>query len=186
MIGKKHFFYTVLYLAVLLVLNGCAGEKASIEGPLQLAGSFEPDNPLEYGTRGIYLSQGVKEAIGVLKPERYEFIDAVTKETLTVDQLAAGEGNAALGIVFVDQAQLMLKVRGGVVESIIVGGVPEQNADKFKTNRGLPMYASAQQVEKLYGEAAGDKEMIYKGSKYQALFIMHSGKVIGYRFDPVQ
>ncbi len=171
---------------LLLLTVGCAGkEPATNENGL--TASFDPENAKEYGMRGIYLGQGIAEAMQVLKPTQFEFMDAETRQSMSVDQLAKGEGTVSMGIIMLDNAQLMMKVRGGVVESIMTGGVPPEAGKQFATNRGLPMYGTADELEKLYGKpAAAGNEWIYKGSKYQALFSLHEDKVIGFRFDPVQ
>ena len=153
-----------------------------------IAEKFDPENQQEYGMLGIYLGEGIKEAINQLKPTQYEFMDAVSRQSLTVDQLAQGEGTVSTGIVTLGQSQIMLKVRGGVVESIMTGGIPEAEGKKLKTNRGVAMYDSVDKVNQTYGEAQAktDKEITYKGSTYQMQFAVYHDRVIGYRFDRVQ
>lgn len=189
MIKRSYVLFISLLAAALLMIGGCTQKTEPAEGTNntgQLSGAFDPENQKEYGLLGIYLGQGIKEAMDVLKPTKYEFMDTVSRESLTVDQLAAGRETMATGILLKDHAQLMLKVKNGMVQSILMGGVPEQEAQNYKTNRGLAVYDSVDQLKKLYGETAEGKEMVYKGSKYQALFSINQGKVIGYRFDPVE
>lgn len=189
MIKRSYVLFISLLTAALLIISGCAQDKQPAQGTTdsqQLSGAFDPENQKEYGMLGIFLGQGIKAAMDTLKPTKYEFMDTVTRESLTVDQLAAGKEMMATGIILLDHAQMMMKVKNGQVQSIMMGGVPEQEASKFKTNRGLAVYDSVDQLKKLYGETAEGREMVYKGSKYQALFSINQGKVIGYRFDPVE
>lgn len=186
MYNQRYRLIAYLLVAVILLISGCSNGSKPEPGNGQFSTAFDPENPQEYGLNGIYLGQGIKEAMDVLKPTKYDFMDAVTRESLTIDQLAAGQGSVVMGIILLDRTQLMIKVRQGVVESIILGGVPQEEASKIKTNRGLAMYESAEQVKKLYGGAPEGKELVYKGTKYQALFSVHDNKVIGFRFDPVQ
>jgi hypothetical protein len=179
---RRRIWLMCLLVAAVLLLPACS----SAGGDGQLAETFDPENPREYGIRGIYLGQGITEAMDVLKPTRYDFMDAVTRESYTVEQLAAGAGTVAMGIILIDRTQLMVKVRNGALESIMLGGVSETDAPQFKTNRGFTLYQSVDRLKQLYGEAPIGREMVYKGSKYQALFSIHDNKVIGFRFDPVQ
>jgi len=181
----RNHWKTWMLVIALIVAAGCAQQPPAEDGQA-LGSQFDPENPREYGMMGIYLGQNIAEAIELLKPDRYEFMDAVSRESLTVEQLAQGEGTVAMGMIMVDQAQLMLKVRNAAVESIIMGGVPEAVAPQYKTNRGLALYDSAARLKELYGEAGDGEELVYKGNQYQALFRVHDGKVIGFRFDRVQ
>lgn len=178
----------VLLIAVFLLLfaAGC-GKEEPAANENGLSASFDPENAQEYGMRGIYLGQGIADAMQLLKPTRYEFMDAASRQSMTIDQLAKGEGTVSMGIIMLDNAQLMMKVRGGVVESIMMGGVPPEAGKQFATNRGLAMYGTVDELKKLYGNPVADgNEWIYKGSKYRALFSVLEGKVIGFRFDLVQ
>jgi hypothetical protein len=179
---RKHFGIMLL-LAVILLLGACTPTH---QGDGQPDGAFDPENPKEYGVSGIYLGQGIKEAMDVLKPTKYDFMDAVTRESYTVEQLAEGKGTVVMGMILINHSQMMVKVRNGVLESIILGGISREDAPTLKTNRGIAMYDSVEKVRQLYGQAPAGKELIYKGSKYQALFSIHDNKVIGFRFDPVQ
>ncbi len=179
-IGKR--YWTMLF-AIVLLLGACS---SSHSGHGQLGDAFDPENQLEYGVRGIYLGQGIKEAMDVLKPTKYDFMDAVTRESYTVEQLAEGKGTVAMGIILIDHSQMMIKVRNGLIDSIILGGISKEDAPQLKTNRGIAMYDTVEQVKKLYGEAPDDKQLVYKGSKYQAMFSVHNNQVIGFRFDSVQ
>jgi hypothetical protein len=182
MIDAKRIWFVRLLLVAVLLLHACS----TAGGNGELSAAFDPENPREYGVRGIYLGQGIKEAMDRLKPTKYDFMDAVTRESYTVEQLASGAGTVAMGIVLVDHSQLMVKVRNGVLESIILGGVSETDAAEFTTNRGFALYESVDKLKEVYGEAPTGQEMVYKGSKYQALFSVHDNKVIGVRFDRVQ
>jgi hypothetical protein len=179
--------WTLFMLAavIILIIGGCTPGKPAAEKS-GLSAAFDPENPLEYGMSGIYLDQGIAGAMNVLQPKQYEFMDAVSRQSLTVEQLAKGEGTVATGIVQLDHSQLLLKVRNGVITSIIMGGAPEAEGEKYRTNRGVPLYAPVEQVKEKYGDTADGKELIYKGSKYQMLFSIHNGKVIGFRFDTIQ
>ncbi|ATO48164.1 hypothetical protein [Brevibacillus laterosporus] len=173
-------------LASVVALTGCQPTGTTSPAPTEnttLAPTFDPENAKEFGIRGAHVGEGIKEAMAALKPEKYEFMDMISRESLTVEQLAKGEGNITTGILFADQAQVLVTVQKGVVTSIMVGGIPQEQGDKFKTNRGLSMYESIDKVKQLYGDAAGDKELTYKGSKYQVTFSLNNNKVIGYRFD---
>lgn len=171
---------------VLVLLGGCGPSATPAEdSQLKLSGAFDPENAQEYGIRGIYVGQGIKEAMDQLKPSKYDFMDAISRASMTVDQLAQGEGTIATGMLVVDNAQLMLKVRNGVVESILVGGIEEANRDKFKTNRGLALYDSPEKMKQLYGEASGENVVTYQGSKYMMQYNVLNGKVIGFRFETV-
>ena len=186
---KNRHYAFLLVLLVLCLAVGCqsaAPEKPNAsDGGATLSQTFDPENPHEYGIKGIYLGEGIKEAMELLKPEKYDFMDAATRASLTVDQLAEGKGSVATGILLVDKTQVLLKVAKGTVQSIVLGGVPEEESKSFATNRGVAVYDSVDQVKKMYGETSGEKELIYKGSTYQITFIANEGKVIGIRFDPV-
>ncbi|HAS00900.1 MAG TPA: hypothetical protein DCR67_04060 [Brevibacillus sp.] len=173
-------------LASVVALTGCQPTGTTSLAPTEnttLAPAFDPENAKEFGIRGAHVGEGIKEVMDALKPEKYEFMDMISRESLTVEQLAKGEGNITTGILFADQAQILVTVQKGVVTSIMVCGIPQEQSDKFKTNRGLSMYDSIDKVKQSYGEVAGDKELTYKGSKYQVTFSLNNGKVIGYRFD---
>ncbi|OAJ73733.1 hypothetical protein AYJ08_12310 [Brevibacillus sp. SKDU10] len=173
-------------LASVVALTGCQPTGTTSLAPTEnttLAPAFDPENAKEFGIRGAHVGEGIKEVMDALKPEKYEFMDMISRESLTVEQLAKGEGNITTGILFADQAQVLVTVQKGVVTSIMVGGIPQEQSDTFKTNRGLSMYDSIDKVKQIYGEVAGDKELTYKGSKYQVTFSINNGKVIGYRFD---
>lgn len=181
--------WTALIAAILLLLvAGCGAQQPAVdENANGLSASFDPENAKEYGLKGIYLGQGIAEAIEVLKPTKYDFMDTESRQSLSVEQLAKGQGTLSMGIILVDNAQLMMKVQSGVVQSLIMGGVPADAGERFATNRGFPLYGSVEELQKLYGKpAAQGTEWIYKGSKYQAAFSVHEGKVIGYRFDLLQ
>jgi hypothetical protein len=175
--------WLAVWLAVVLMLQACAGAPA---GQGRLPAAFDPENPQEYGVRGIHLGQNIKEAMDVLKPTQADFMDAVTRESFTVDQLASGAGTVVTGMLLVDGTQMMIKVRGGVLESIILGGVSKEAAPQFKTNRGLAVYDSVERLKQLYGAAPGDKDVVYQGSKYRASFSLHDNQVIGIRFDAIR
>jgi len=175
-------FGIMLLLAVVLLLGACTPASSGNGLPNS---PFDPENPREYGVSGIYLGQGIKEAMDVLKPARYDFMDAVTRESYTVEQLAEGKGTVVMGILLINHSQMMVKVRNGVLESIILGGISKEDAPALKTNRGVAVYDSVEQVRKRYGNAQEGKDLVYRGSKYQARFSIHNNQVIGFRFDPV-
>lgn len=152
----------------------------------QITEKFDPENKLEYGLNGVYLGQGIQEAMNVLKPTKYEFMDAMSRESMTVEQLARGEGTVSTGMIMIGKAQIIMKVRKGAVESIMTGGLSETEGKTIKTNRDVAVYDSVDLVKQKYGETQGDKELIYKGSTYQMLFSIHNGRVMGFRFDLVQ
>ncbi|MDN9012237.1 hypothetical protein [Brevibacillus laterosporus] len=173
-------------LASVAALTGCQPTGTASVAPTEnttLAPAFDPENAKEFGIRGAHVGEGIKEVMDAMKPEKYEFMDMISRESLTVEQLAKGEGNITTGILFADQAQVLVTVQKGVVTSIMVGGIPQEQIDKFKTNRGLSMYDTIDKVKQIYGDVAGNKELTYKGSKYQVTFSINNGKVIGYRFD---
>ncbi len=145
--------------------------------------AFDAENPKEYGINGVYLGQNIKEAMDILKPTKADFMDMVSRQTYTVDQMAQGAGEAVMGMLLLDRTQLILKVNAGKVVSIMLGGVPQEDAQKFKTARGLAMYDSAEQLKKLYGEGTGDKEIVYQGKQYKANFGIAENKVAWMRFD---
>lgn len=188
---RRYYLLNSLIIAAWVLLSGCnqttTPPNVQTESP-SIAEKFDPENQQEYGMLGIYLGEGIKEAIEKLKPTQYEFMDAVSRESLTIDQLAKGEGSVSTGIVILGQSQIMLKVRGGVVESILTGGIPESEGKKVTTNRGVAMYDSVEKVKQVYGEPQeqGEKDLFYKGSTYQIQFSVFHDRVIGYRFDRVQ
>ncbi|WP_134685912.1 hypothetical protein [Brevibacillus migulae] len=182
----KRIWAFCLMAVLLLLAAGCSGGE-STTNENGLSASFDAENAKEYGIRGVYLGQGIAEAMQELKPTQYEFMDAETRQSMTIDQLAKGEGTVSMGMILIDKAQLMMKVRAGVVESIIMGSVPTEAGKQFATNRGFPLYGTVEELKQLYGNPTSEgNEWVYKGSKYQALFSIHEGKVIGFRFDPVQ
>ncbi|MGO0062092.1 hypothetical protein ACTID9_19005 [Brevibacillus fluminis] len=186
MLRKSRSIFLML-LVVLAIITGCNSKAEPAKGEQgQLAASFDPENAKEYGIRGIYVGQGIKEAMDTLKPTKYDFMDVESRASLTVDQLANGEGTLVTGMLVVDNSQLMLKVRKGVVDSILVGGIVETQRDKFKTNRGLALYDTVEQAKKLYGDAQGDSELTYKGKNQQMQFSTVNGKIVGFRFELIQ
>lgn len=186
MLGKSRSILLML-LVVLALLTGCSSTVEPAKGDQgQLAGAFDPDHAQEYGIRGAFVGQGIKEAMDTMKPEKYDFMDVTSRASMTIDQLANGEGTLAAGMLRVDNSQLMLKVRNGVIDSILVGGIVETERDKFKTNRGLALYDTVEQAKKLYGDAAGENELIYKGKAQQMVLSIVGGKVVGFRFETIQ
>ncbi|MGD8189992.1 hypothetical protein ACQCN2_08420 [Brevibacillus ginsengisoli] len=189
--GRHYYLLTSLIIAAFFLLSGCnqttTPSSTQTANPA-VADKFDPEKQQEYGMLGIYLGEGVKEAIDQLKPTHYEFMDAISRQSLTVDQLAKGEGTVSTGIVTLGPSQVMLKVRGGVVESIMTGGIPESEGKNIKTNRGVAVYESTEKVKQVYGDpqSESDKELVYKGSTYQMQFAVFQNRVIGYRFDRVQ
>ncbi|GAA4715407.1 hypothetical protein [Brevibacillus fulvus] len=178
--------WLALMLAISLLLTGCNNEPQPTDAAgSPLSAEFDPENSKEYGIRGIYLGQGVKEAVATLKPAKYEFMDAETRASVSVDDLAQGKAAAAMGILVVDEAQLMLKVSEGKVTSIMVGGIPKEAAGKFQTNRGLAVYDSVDKLTELYGRTAEGQEMVYHGKTDQAVFTVSQGQIIGFRFDRI-
>ncbi|MGC5325577.1 hypothetical protein [Brevibacillus sp. SYSU BS000544] len=173
-------------IAVCLLITGCTQTTTPPNPAPQITEKFDPENKLEYGMMGVYLGQGIKEAMDQLKPTQYEFMDAVSRESLTVEQLARGEGTVSTGMIMIGKAQIIMKVRNGVVESLMTGGMSEEEGKTIKTNRGVAVYDGVDKVKQAYGETQGDKELIFKGSTYQMLFSIHNGKVLGYRFDLVK
>lgn len=176
-----------MLLVALAIMTGCNSKAEPAKGEQgQLTASFDPENAKEYGIRGIYVGEGIKEAMDTLKPTKFDFMDVTSRASMTVDQLANGEGTLATGMLVVDDSQLMLKVRGGVVDSILVGGIMEDQRDKFKTNRGLALFDTVEQAKKLYGDAAGANELTYKGKNQQMQFSTVNGKIVGFRFELIQ
>lgn len=170
-------------LAAVLLLQACS----SPSGENGLAAAFDPEDPKEYGIRGIYLGQNIKEAMEQLQPTKADFMDAVTRESYTADQLAAGAGTMVMGLLLVDETQLMVTVKQGVLHSIVVGGIPREKAAAFATNRGLAAYDGPEKIQQLYGQAAGQsQEITLQGSKYKLLLRLHDNQLIGYRFDTVE
>ncbi|EMT54529.1 MULTISPECIES: hypothetical protein [Brevibacillus] len=179
---RKYGLLAICFLLTVFLLQAC-GSAESAKGGLSAA--FDPENPQEYGIRGIYLGQNVKEAMDVLKPAKADFMDAVTRESYTLDQMASGAGTVVMGLLLVDDTQLIVMVKQGVLKSIAVGGVPPEKAAQFATNRGLAVYDSFQRLQELYGQAKPGQEVSLQGSKYKALFSIHDDKVIGFRFDTI-
>lgn len=167
----RYFRMLAVFLLAALMLAACSSTD------------FDPENQQEYGAGGVYLGQNIKEAIGVLKPAKADFMDMVSRQTYTIDQMAAGEGEAVMGMLLVDHSQLIVKVKNGLIQSIMLGAVAQEDAQKFKTIRGFGIYDSADQLQKLYGKGTGEKEVVYQGSKYQASFGLADQKVAWMRFD---
>ncbi|GED70582.1 hypothetical protein BRE01_42840 [Brevibacillus reuszeri] len=174
--SRKTYRFLAIFVAVILMLVACSAQN---EG----AGSFDPENQKEYGINGIYLGQNIKEAMDLLKPSKADFMDMVTRESYTVDQMATGAGEAVMGMLLVNRTQVIVKVKKGELQSIMLGGVAKEDAEMLKTYRGLAMYDSVEKMKKLYGEATGEKEVVYKGSKYMANFGITDNKVVWFRFD---
>ncbi|MFS0558594.1 hypothetical protein [Brevibacillus sp. 179-C9.3 HS] len=172
----KYLRMTAFWVMAVAVLVACSAQSGT-------ADPFDPENQKEYGVNGIYLGQNIKEAMDILKPTKADFMDMVTRQSYTVEQMAQGAGDAVMGMLLVDQAQMMLKVHKGEVTSIMLAGVPGEDAQKFKTYRGLAMFDSAEQLEKLYGKGKGGQEVVYEGSKYIANFGLADNKVAWFRFD---
>lgn len=186
---RRHTLLIGLIVALLFLVGGCnqgATPPNTAATTPALAEKFDPENQQEYGMLGVYLGQGIKEAMNQLKPTRYEFMDAVSRQSMTVDQLAKGEGTVSTGMIMIGNSQIIMKVRGGLIESLMTGGISEAEGKTIRTNRGVAVYDSIDKVKQAYGESQGDKELIYKGSKYQMLFSIVKDKVVGYRFDLVQ
>ncbi|MFD2371035.1 hypothetical protein ACFSO0_14025 [Brevibacillus sp. GCM10020057] len=161
----------VMFLLALVLLSACS------------SAGFDPENEKEYGVSGIYLGQNVQEAIDVLKPTRADFMDMVSRQSYTVEQMAQGAGDAVMGILQVGRTQIVVKVRRGKLQSIMLSGVPQEDAAKFKTARGLAMYDSAEQVHKLYGRGTGKQEIVYQGSRCKASFGLEGSKVAWMKFE---
>ncbi|GAB1529459.1 MULTISPECIES: hypothetical protein [Brevibacillus] len=175
MIGKC-LRMTVFWVLTVVVLVACSAQS-------EPTATFDPENQKEYGVNGIYLGQNVKEAMDILKPTKADFMDMVTRQSYTVEQMAQGAGDAVMGMLLVDQTQMMIKVHKGELTSIMLGGVPREDAQKFKTYRGLAMFDSARQLEKLYGKGKDEQEVVYEGSKYIANFGLVNNQVAWFRFD---
>lgn len=172
----RHRQIVSLFLIAVLILPACASKG-------ELGDSFDPENQKEYGINGTYVGQNIQEAIDILRPAKADFMDMQTREAYTVEQMASGQGKMVMGMMLVDRAQVIVMVEHGVIQSIMLAGVPEEQAQEFKTNRGLAMYDSEVQLKKLYGEAAGEKEVVYKGSKQTASFGIINEQVVWFRFD---
>lgn len=172
----RHWPCVMLVLIAGVMLAACSSDGG-------LSPSFDPENQKEYGLNGMYVGQNIKEAMDILQPDKADFMDMQTRESYTVDQMAAGEGNMVMGMMLVGRTQVMVMVERGVLQSIMLAGVPEEEAEKFQTNRGLAIYSSEQKLKELYGEAAGDKEIVYKGSKQEASFGIVNDQVVWFRFD---
>lgn len=168
---KRFFRIVATFLLAAVLLQGCSSS------------AFDAENQKEYGINGVYLGQNIKEAMDILKPTQADFMDMVSRRTYTVDQMAAGAADAVMGMLQIDRTQLILKVKGGLLQSIMLGGVAQEDAQKFKTARGLAMYDPAEQVTKLYGQGTGDKEIVYQGSRCKASFGIADHKVAWMRFD---
>ncbi|TKI54656.1 hypothetical protein E8L90_03950 [Brevibacillus antibioticus] len=167
---------TAFWVLTTVVLVACSAQS----GP---TATFDPENQKEYGVNGIYLGQNIKEAMDILKPTKADFMDMVTRQSYSVEQMAQGEGEAVMGMLLVGQSQMMIKVHKGELTSIMLGGVPREDAQKFKTYRGLTMFDSARQLEKLYGKGVDEQEVVYEGSKYTAHFGFVDNQVAWFRFD---
>ncbi|TQK74658.1 hypothetical protein FB479_101262 [Brevibacillus sp. AG162] len=172
----KYLRMTAFWVLTVAVLAACSAQS-------EPTATFDPENQKEYGVNGIYLGQNIKEAMDMLKPTKADFMDMVTRQSYTVEQMAQGTGDAVMGMLLVDQAQMMIKVHKGELTSIMLGGVPREDAQKFKTYRGLAMFDSAEQLEKLYGKGKGEQEVVYEGSKYTANFGLVDNQVAWFRFD---
>ncbi|USG67527.1 hypothetical protein NDK47_09735 [Brevibacillus ruminantium] len=172
-------------IAAVLLLQACGPGQNQQSG---LPAAFDLENQQEFGIRGMYLGQNIKQVIEILKPEKADFMDAVTRESFTVDQLAAGAGTTVMGLLFVDDCQLMITVKQGVLHSIAVGGVPKEKATLFATNRGLAVYDSKERLQELYGPIGEEKEgqITLQGKKYQVVFSLNDNQVIGYRFVTIE
>ncbi|MGG1661726.1 hypothetical protein [Brevibacillus sp. NRS-1366] len=166
----------IIFAVAVMMLVACSVQPKA-------AGSFDPENQKEFGVNGIYVGQNIKEAMDQVKPDKADFMDMISRESYTVDQMAKGEGEAVMGMLLINRTQLIVKVKKGELQSIMVGGVAQEDAQKLKTNRGLTMYDSTEQLKKLYGEATGEKEVVYKGSKNMATFGIADNKVVWFRFD---
>lgn len=152
------------------------------EGP-ELSARFDPENQQEYGMMGVYVGQGVRDVVNGIKPDQYEFMDMITRETLTVDQMAQGVGEVVTGILKVGDAQAILKVHQGTVQSMMISGAPEAGRS-YKTNRGLALSETKDKVRELYGTPTSEgAEWVYRGSRYQMSISFVNDKVIGFRFD---
>lgn len=186
--SRRFYLINTLIIAVLLGMTGCsqATPQQGSATVTPVSDKFDPENQKEYGMQGVYLGEGIKEAIDQLKPTQYDFMDAVSRQSMTVEQLAKGEGTISTGVVTLGKIQIIMKVQNGVIDSLMTGGIPESEGKNLKTNRGVALYDTADKVKAAYGEAQGDKELVYKGSKYQMLYTIFNGKIIGYRFDKVQ
>ncbi|WP_429843851.1 hypothetical protein [Brevibacillus sp. FIR094] len=172
----KYLRMSAIWVLTVVFLAACSTQS-------ELTATFDPENQKEYGVNGIYLGQNIKEAMEILKPTKADFMDMVTRQSYTVEQMSQGAGDAVMGMLLVDQTQVMLKVHKGELTSIMLGGVPREDAQKFKTYRGLAMFDSAEQLEKLYGKGKGEQEVIYEGSKYTANFGLVDNQVAWFRFD---
>ncbi|WP_139489988.1 hypothetical protein [Brevibacillus dissolubilis] len=189
--AKKSITLSIL-TAFTLMVSGCGptNEAGPAEQPNQQqaakSGAFDPENAQEYGLKGAYIGQGIKEAMDALKPDKYEFMDAVSRATLSIDQLAAGEGSVAMGMLMIGQSQLIVKVKAGAVQSIMTGGISPADAPNITTSRGLALYDSPSKVKELYGEpASAEKDWVYEGSKQRMTLSVHNDQVIGMKFEPV-
>ncbi|KQL44094.1 hypothetical protein AN963_21940 [Brevibacillus choshinensis] len=167
----RYFRIVAIFLLTVIVLQACSSN------------GFDAENKKEYGINGVYVGQNIKEAIDILGPTKADFMDMVSRQSYTVDQMSAGAGEAVMGMLLLDRTQLILKVKAGKLQSIMLGGVAQEDAQKFKTMRGLSMYDSAEQLKKLYGEGTGDKEITYQGSHSKASFGIVDNKVAWMRFD---
>ncbi|NRS16138.1 hypothetical protein HP398_06770 [Brevibacillus sp. HB1.4B] len=167
---------TAVWVLTVVVLAACSAQS-------EPTATFDSENQKEYGVNGMYLGQNIKEAMDILKPTKADFMDMVTRQSYTVEQMSQGAGDAVMGMLLVDQTQMMIKVHKGELTSIMLGGVPREDGQKFKTYRGLAMFDSAEQLEKLYGKGKGEPEVVFEGSKYTANFGLVDNQVAWFRFD---
>lgn len=174
--SRKMLRIMAIFAVAVMMLVACSSQNGTTD-------SFDPENQKEYGINGIYVGQNIKEAMELLKPNKADFMDMVSRESYTVDQMASGAGEAVMGMLLVNRTQVIVKVKKGVLQSIMLGGVAKEDAEVLKTNRGLAMYASSDEMKKLYGDATGEKEVVYKGRKYMANFGIADNKVVWFRFD---
>lgn len=165
-----------LWFIAIFLLAACSSHSGQ-------TAPFDPEDQREYGVNGIYLGQNIQEAMEILQPTKADFMDMVTRQSYTVEQMSQGAGDAVMGMLFVDKAQMMVKVQKGELTSIMLAGIPVEEGANFKTYRGLSMFDSVEQLEKLYGKGKGGEEVVYEGSKYTANFGIADQKVVWFRFD---
>lgn len=165
-----------IFLCAVWMLQACSSTG-------ELADTFDRDNQREYGFNGTYVGQSIKETMEILQPTRADFMDMLTRESYTVDQMAAGAGETVMGMLQIGRTQVILKVERGVVHSIMLAGVPQEEAEQFRTNRGLAMYDSREELESMYGEASGGEQVVYTGKGGSASFGIVNNEVVWFRFD---